>query len=529
MIALLPLLLLLITPLVMLVIRLWRPGFAFFWLVAAAGSLLAWPLALLGRLRIPLEVPLSVWQPQSLFINSPALLLDTISWSFSLALATLILATVLTDIVNTPQTGTPGSPWSDLAICLVITGLGMLAVLPGNLLTLLLAWALLDLTELVIWLSKARDSQQAARIVAAFSMRVAGLLVATWAGIVAYNSGQAASFSSLPPQISPFLLIAAGIRLGVLPVILPFPQAIPSQRSLRTILLIAPTATSLTLLVRAAPGSSIPAFPFLLLLAALAAIYGSLSWFSAANEMEGEPYWILGMAALAVASGVLGQPAASLAWGIAALLPGGLIFLFSTRPRWLLPILWIGALSISALPFTPAWAGVGLYASRFRPWMVVFCITQALLLAGYLLHALRPSPPIQRAERWIWIIYPWGLSLILLATFAIAWWDRPVASGLSQGLPNLIESWPAIASTGLAIFLIIWVRQGRKVPTGMLGKWKTFLSFEWLYHLLSNFSSSLVGLFVFINSILEGSAGLLWALLILILLASLFARIKLGS
>jgi hypothetical protein len=355
-------------------------------------------------------------------------------------------------------------------------------------------------------------------------MRLAGLLAAVWAGVV-HPAALPASFAALDPQVGSLLLLAAAIRLGVLPVNLTTPQALEASSSRRTILRLAPAAASLAILARAAQGLSSASAPMLLLLTSLAALYGGLSWFSAVDEITGKSFWCIGMAALAVASTIAGQPAASQAFGLALLLPGGLLFLYSTRPRWLFPLLWIGILSLSALPFMPTWPGVELYAPPFQSWMLLFWIAQAFLLAGYIGHALRPSPPAERAERWIWIIYPWSLALLLLAYFAIAWWGVP---GLGRPAPALAQSWPAAVSLVLAGLLLLW-KSRRKGPARLLDRLESFLAFEWVYRRLGGLFSSLGRLLNFINRTLEGSAGLLWALLILILLASLFARAGLGG
>jgi hypothetical protein len=54
-----PIMILILVPGVMVGIRLARPRFAYFWLVAAAGVLVAWPLVLLARPSQPLAIPLA--------------------------------------------------------------------------------------------------------------------------------------------------------------------------------------------------------------------------------------------------------------------------------------------------------------------------------------------------------------------------------------------------------------------------------------------------------------------------------------
>ena len=207
-----PILLLVFTSLVMLVIRLARPGFAYLWLVAALGALLAWAMVLFTRTHIPQNLPLMTWLPAAFFPASPALLVDPVSWSYALALATLALAVILTDVLRAAD-----ADWVPWAGSLVVTALGLLAVLSGNLLTLLLAWTAIDLAELVILLVLVPQSSTREQIILAFGARLAGTVLVIGAGLVAISTGSALTFSTIPPQVVVYLLLAAGLRLGVLP------------------------------------------------------------------------------------------------------------------------------------------------------------------------------------------------------------------------------------------------------------------------------------------------------------------------
>lgn len=515
-----PILILLATPLLMLVIQRSRPRFAYFWLVAAGGTLLAWPLVLLMRLSLPLEIPLMTWQPAEFFPFSPVLLADTISWPFALALATLVLAVILTDVARAAE-----ADWLAWASSMAITALGILAVMAGNILTLLMTWAIIDLVELVILLKQVLNSPVRERVVVAFTGRAAGIMLVIWAGVVARSSGEGLTFTTISPQISGYFLLAAGLRLGVLPLHLPFLQELPLRRGLGTLLRMVPVAASLVLLVRSA-AAGVPAVlvPYLLFLTGLAALYGGLAWVSASDELDGRPFWILGLAALAVVSAVRAQPAASLAWGIALLLPGGLLFLISARHRYLLPLILSGLLGISVLPYTPAWQGVRLYTAPYSLLLVIFLLAQALLLAGYLRHALRPGPGMIGAERWTLVIYPLGLALLPVAHFIIFWSSMQEPTGNLDALPALSESWPGLVVFALAGLLAARSRRSPLMPAALIASLRLFFSFGWLYRLLWRAYHALGRLIGFFNLVLEGEGGILWTLLLLTLLLSLLVQ-----
>jgi hypothetical protein len=422
---------------------------------------------------------------------------------------------VLTAVARNADPEQGLSTWSDLASALLITAGSLLAVVSKNLPTLLLAWTGLDLLEMALWLAKARNSEVSKPMLIAFSTRFAGTVLAIWAAVSVYAVGRSLSFEAIPAEISTYLLIAAGLRLGVLPLNSPSADYLPPQRGVRVIFRLAPQAANLAVLVRAASAGASPALsPYLFILAGLAALYAGVSWINSVDEIEGLPFWVLGVSAFALAAATRAEPAAALAWGIALLLPGGLLLLYSTRQPWLLPLLLLGALSISSLPFTPTWQGVLLYKAPYQWLSLPFLAAQSLILAGYVRHALRPAPILAGAERWVWIIYPWGLALLPLAHLSIAWWTRPETS------PVWLAAWPAVLAVGLAA-LISWLgRRGSRSLARLLHSLQNVLAFSWFYRLLSSLLYPIRRLLSIAATILEGDAGILWALLIVILLLS---------
>lgn len=511
-------LLLLIAATSMLLLRLLLPQFVYHWLVAVAGALIAWVVILVIGLQLPLRAALVQWGPERLLPESPALLVDRFSWPFGVALVTLAITVIFTDVARAAE-----ADWSSWAGTLVLAALGLFAVLAGNPLTLLIAWMAIDLAELLILLAQVNQSDLRERVVVAFSARVFGSLLLIAAVMVAAVQVDRLGFESIPARASLLLVLAAGLRLGILPLHVPFFQELPIRRGLGTMSRLVPAASSLILLVRTADGLSTPLEPFILSgllgLAALAGLFGSLSWFLADDELDGRPSWILGMASLAVAAAARAQPSTTLAWGLATLFSGGLLFLTSIHDRRLLWISLLGLLGFSALPYTPAWNGAMLFSAPFHPLLIVFFINLSLLLAGYARHALQPGPTFEGVERWVWLVYPFGLLLLPLTQFSIGWW---MDAGPNQGS---VLSWligPAsVALTALIMFLgyRFWYR-----TSGLVDFLKNFLSLNWLYRFLWISYRYLIRISAFLTSVLEGEGGVLWAFLILVLLLSVLGR-----
>ena len=511
------------------VIRRFRPGFAYPWLFALVGCLSAWILAWLIRPATPLNLPLANWQPRIFLPISPALLLDSKSWPFLIALTTLALAILTTDVAR-PATSRSAGYWVNLVAYLLLTAFSMLAVLSGNLLTVLLTWTLLFSSEFLLRLSLIKDGQPSRSLVILLAMRLIGLGCVVWAGMAAYAAGASLSLTTVPPQISAILLLAAGINLGVIPMHPPLTQDDPKNTGMVAVFQLAPSAPGLVLLARigmaGAPSNLETLF---LLLAGWALIYAGLAWAEASSMQSGLAYWITGLASLALASAALNHSSASLAWGAAALFAGGLFVLGTARQRGLTALWLLSLLSITALPFSPTWAGAGLYALPFQPLLLIFLAGQGLFLLGTLRQVLRLPPPVTGAERWVGALYLAGLFLILGSYYLVAWFTRPGTGVIGQNTVGWIETGISLVAIGLAVLAMPFYMRYRGRLSGRLAGLKTSLEMAWLYRLSGAIFRSIEGSVAGASSAIEGRAGILWTLLGLALLVSVLASLGLGG
>jgi hypothetical protein len=266
----------------------------------------------------------------------------------------------------------------------------------------------------------------------------------------------------------------------------------------------------------------------LLLLTGLAILYASSSWVAAKDELDGRPFWLLAFAALSIAATLRGEQTASLALGITGLLSGGLLFLYSTRQRNFLFLPLLGLIGASMLPLTPSWQGVRLYSLPMPLTLLLFLPAQALLLLGYLRHALRRTEPPNRAERWIWIFYPAGLLILPITHIVIAWFGNPL-SRVETDWPGIIDSWPGLVVLVISTVFILAYQRGLRVPSGLIQIIRRSLSLGWLYAFLWRLYRWSGRTLEFISQILEGEGGILWALLLLTVLLTLLAQQNLGG
>lgn len=495
------------------VVRVMQPEFRFSWLLTAVSALLAWFMVLLWQVRIPQTLNLPAWKPAELFLDSPVFMVDGIAWAYALALMSMVLASLLTAVAR------PGFPqlmgWAGT---IGLAALGILAVLADNPLTLVLVWAALDLAELFIQLRSVGGPQLNERVVTAFAIRVGGSGLLLWASLVSLSVGTRMNFESTPPQAGIYLLAAAGLRMGIFPLHLPFSAESGLRRGFGTSLRLVSAASSLVLLARV-PSSSVvsPLTPVLLTLTALAAVYGGWMWLRANNDLNGRPFWVLGMAALAVAAALRGNPTGSAAWGIALVLSGTALFLTSIEHRWLKRMLLLGVWGISALPFSTT--ATGWQSGMPSSWVFwpFFIAAQALLTAGYIRHALRPSKAsFEYQPVWAQNIYPVGIGLPLAVLILLSLW------GWSGALKT--GAWPASLAAALATAGLVWLGPRLKFPTR--AHWVRPVNppaFSSLYRGLAGLFQAAGSLSRAFSTLLEGDGGILWTLVFLVLFISLLS------
>ncbi len=517
MLIILTVLLLFLVAVALIVLYRLRPGIRYSWMLASGGALIAWFSVLFWQLNLPLSFQLPPWEPASLFLESLSFTADALTWPLALSISTLTLAVILT---ATARKNFPDPlPW---AATLILGGLGLLAVLADNPLTLLIAWSAIDLTELVTQLRSVDGPQPSEKVVTAFATRVAGLGVLLWASMVSIAAGAPMNFQDAPPQAGLYLLLAAGLRLGVLPLHLPYASEAAIRRGFGSALRLISAASSLVLLARIPAASVNSVFtPILLSFAAVAAVYGGWMWLRAPDELTARPFWLIGLASLAMASALRGNPVGAVAWSCALVLSGGALFLSSAHSIWLSRALWIGIWGLTALPFSVSATGWGSVTPSFRPVWPFLLFSQALLLTGYLRHATRPTlrDSFETLDRAAQYVYPLGIAILLGIGLLLGFWGWEGAARFG--------SW-IIALLGIVLGGAIgWLAPRLRILTPLRAHWVRPAANSWMNWLFRALWSTykLIGrLSHTISRILEGEGGFMWTLLFMVLFISLIIQ-----
>jgi hypothetical protein len=510
----------LVTAVLLLVLQFAAPNFRYHWLLATGGALLGWISVFVWQIQMPITVRFPAWQPANLFSQPPTFVGDGISWTFALSLATLCLAIILTAVArsNFPRPiNWVGS--------LILTALGILAVLADNPLTLVLIWAAIDISELIAQMRVVDNPELSERTVVAFASRAAGTFVLLWADMVSVANGQILDFRSAPPEAGLYLLIAAGLRVGVLPLHIPHAADLSLRRGFGTGLRMISAASSLILLARI-PSSSLasPLTPYLMILVSLAAVYGGWQWLRAPDELTARPFWLIGMGSLAVAAALRANPIGAAAWSCGLILAGGALFLSSEPNKWLTRALLAGAWGVSALPFSATATG---WTSGLIPpllaWLAwpFLIFAHATLIAGFIRHSLRTTTRVSSEDQPIWAknVYPIGIGLLLLITVALGLFGW---SGALQ-----IGNWFIALLTAALTLGLIWLTPRLRILNPVRAHWVRPANISWIewgYQILWNLYRRLGRVSNGISNVLEGEGGVMWTLLFLALFISFFTQ-----
>jgi len=503
--------LLFLTALALLLLRIFLPQFRYSWLLATAGAFFAWVSLFFWQLDMPLLFALPAWKPEILFGDSPALLADRLSWAYAFSLLTLGLGTLLTSSSDKNRFAMTGT--------LSIVAVGMIAVLAKNPLTLVLAWTAIDFAELITLLGTLKRSDLREKAVVALAVRLLGSGFLLWAGLVSAAAGSSLNFAAVPQRAGIYMLIAAGLRLGVFPPNLSFGGQAGLRHGYGTLLRFVAVASGLILLARI-PYSSLqsPLIPYLLGFVSLTALYGAWKWFRASKTQDARQAWILAMASLSFAATLRANPAGSVAWGVGLILGGGLLFFSSVKKKWLTRLLWVALLTLSALPFTLTATGWESKTSLWWGFWLLLIPAQFFLLLGYL-NRTRQIRNEDKDEPFVYRMYLFGMGIMLFSLLLLGFWGW-------QGAFS-VGAWSISAGILLALALTLWGKSRLRplslprahwLQPSAKGKTAFFGSAFWsIYYTLRRLSGQ-------ITAILESDGGILWALLFLIFFASLLSE-----
>lgn len=506
-----------------------KPNFARSWFISIAGA----SLALLGtfflRLYLPMDVEFIRWVPESLYHTTIAFRIDYINWHYMVAILALCIAVILTDSSRASAQANP-TTW---AAALGLTGLNLISVMSKSPLTMAIAWAITDLVELIYLLNFLRGSESTSKVTTIYGVRLISTVVLVAATAVGWQVTAGLDFTQIPPTASLLFLIAAGLRLGVLPLSFPMQNSLDLKRGTDLLLRFSPVVSALVLIAHL-PSEILVLNQSLVsiisILTVLAALYASAMWLTRADANEGRPYWVVALSAFALQSALNGQPENSRVWGLALLLTGGVLFLFDPPIRRIRFIPLLGLIGLLGLPYTLAASGwSSILGDQVSIASITMILCHAMLVGGYLRYILEANSTVTGLEKYARITYPLGLILLvqtMLVLNLVGW----------SGVLTVGTWWGSVASLALVLLGGLLTKQlglrltstefKEKIPFYRLGHrvletLRVIFSLNWLYAIARWLFARLSNAADFFRQVIEGEAGVLWSLFFLLVIATL--------
>ena len=524
---------LLLGTLLILVTHSRKPSSARSWVIAITAASLALVASFVLRLYLPSEINLTTWHIGSSFEVTLGLSIGYRNWPYIVAVLSMSVAVLLTDTTQADET-TSHSSWMRV---LSVTALNMVAILASNPITMAISWMAIDLVEVASLLRLSRASKLGSKITSAFGIRILStfLLIIAASNSWASDAGQVGYIQATNSSI--YSLIAAGLRLGVFPINLPFLDSPELKRGAGILFRLMPAASALVLI------ANLPE-EFILfntnlagavqVLTLVAALYSAVMWVTRPDTYEAQPYWVVALSSFAIQSALNGYPEASRVWGLALLLSGSLLFLFNPPIRRIRFLPMLGLLGFIGLPYTLAASGwEGLLPDQFNFTWLVMILTHALLVTGYVRFIMKSDSSVTGLEKFARITFPLGLVVLIQTLLLLNWVGWP-------GVLTVGNLWGSLGSLAIVVaeVLISWRLNWQMPETSLIEKLpfyrlvillinllRKIMSFAWLWALLERFFRWLGNIGDFIHQILEGDGGVLWSLVFMVIVAIIFLSV----
>jgi len=510
--------LILLTMISLILLRIFRPDFSYSWPLAAVGTFLAWISIFFWQFTLPTKLTIFSYSFKGVIDYSLNLIADGLNYPYAIGIVCLILAMIL---VNTLKAGSVNPiSWVNILLYAI---LGLVAVLAENPLTLVVAWAFIDITNLIGSLNAAQDPLVSENAVWSYSVRVIGLGMVLWAGVLSSNKGLPAAFSSIPQNIGFILLIAVLVRIGALLINLPYTKNSEIRNSFDLTIILVAMAADLSLLSRVNFAGYNPLIISIsLLFLGIIGLVLFINWLRVPDDIASRPFWMMGLATLAIAAILQGNPIGSVAWGSSCLFVGGVLFFYSTRKKWLTAALLIITFAISSLPFSMTATGWENGMSYSWISLIVLLPFQSLIIASLIRSiALGKADNLDTQPNWVKVFYPMGLLILVFTSIILGITGWAGAGQIGAWILALIV---AIITAALSLIMI-------RIPLATtLDTSRIPNSIPWIDAVKGIWWSlfrSVRRLTELFSATFEGDGGVLWTILLLVLFVSIlrgFAR-----
>ena len=474
------------------------------WWLAWLGAFVAW---LLGLAAVPWRGA-TVWHGLAARGASwPAGVwrLDERTWPLALVGVTTVWVALLVEAARGASRREDTAGWGGL---LWMGGLAPLVALGASPVALVMGWALADVTALLADVLRFRRPRHREAAIWAFFWRAVTWPVALAAVLPAGGSG----------GLRPVWWLAVVMRLAVAAAVQPSFVAGDKPRW-RLVLGLENLLATLGAVTWAAKNISSPLTGGALAAVALLALWGAWRWVGAISPLRALASCGLALGGLAVLAAGQGMERAALAWVFLALaVPVGLAWT-PHRRKTLWPFLLAWVLPLGLWPFTPGSAALTLWRHPRTLWGGLAAAAWVMSVGAVAYQSKRLPLPANQPSRE-------GRAFCLLG---MAVWAATLWGG---------RLWPALRPTG-GMGTWAWGAGAAVMALGALGmiiatrvqrppsRWRVLLArqttslgerlFWGTYRLIARLLNTF-------SLLLEGESGVLWALVLLVMLAALLQQ-----
>lgn len=508
--------------------RLRRPTFIMLvTVVLALGALLT-----LQNTALPVTQIVAAWQPISVFTVPLSFRVDQTAWVLALG---LLLAVIATAFVWGAYPGQRRA--APRAVALLLTAAALAGFFASNLLTLAVAWGMLDLIFVAALLIRG-GSQVGQRAALAIVVNTAST-VCLWIAALSIENQSGSLYWHLfnaSEQSRLWLMAAAVLRVGLYPFHQWLPIELGKEADRAVMLFIVPTISGLALWTRMALVGALPEKSIVLALSVLSLVIGALLAWRSVQARQGSPYIALGLAGFVGLLVVLApEPAtltaATLNWMFVVFSLFVARGLDRRQPYWIAGTL-VAVLSLSAVPGTLGFVvqqSLIQAALTDKQWLplaaTVFAQTMLVAAAVRLLMSdVDAGAPAQLLRKISWI-GALAFSAFPLIGFAVAPDLIPALPATSTLIKEFNPiGWLLLGATGVAGLALVWRGPlfGRGATAGPQAVANRVLRLEWLNYAVFYVIDRLTGLLRALASVLEGEGGLLWTVILIVIVVVLY-------
>jgi hypothetical protein len=457
--------------------------------------------------------------------------LDRISWPYAWGLSAGILTLLTTSIISQNEHDNYSSTWSTWPLYLIFCGFGLAAIFSGNINTLLYSWAAIDLAWLLIMLQRGHRETY---VWITFAIRAFSILVAIGAASIQVTETPL-RFPIINPEANTLLFLSAIIRLITL--ILErssFPLSKPESGLLATMNIVVLASAASVLTRCASIGIKENLVPMLLLFAAFGSVTYGIYAIQKIQARDGLRLWMITASFIIAISVLLGEPKASISWGITTILTISLLFSIVNQAKISSIFLIFGLIGLSTLPFTSNWLGVSIFPQPGQIWKngvswVLWLISLSLLMAGLLRLIRLPKSFTVPTDRWEKIIYSFSLAVLPITQWVILFFGIPGLSTDLQGFPSFDLIYASLLAIVLSILIFgIYQKYQHNFEHGQLiFEQKTrVINLQNAIYLPLLAIRSMVN---FVDRLLEEDGGILWTLLFLLIIFAVLYQFGIGG